>query len=75
MTDDDNDYMPAGTIDRLCRSDLVETTELARLRAIEKAVRSWLAQLDANKDPQMLYEADVALELRDMLAARKKASK
>jgi len=44
--------------------------ELARLRAIEAAAKAWLAQLDANKDPQVLYEADVALALRDMLDRR-----
>ena len=47
-----------------------EDAEIARLRKIEAAVKAWLDSLDANQDPQMLYEADVALELRDILAGK-----
>ena len=44
--------------------------EMKRLRAFEAAMKGWLFELDHNKEPQMLYEADVALRLRDILAGR-----
>jgi len=47
-----------------------DAAELVRLRAIESGAVAMLRRIDNDRSGRALYAADVALELRDILAGR-----
>ena len=66
--------MPAGLIERLAKSEIVDSAELSRLRAIEMAALGFRETYAAQSPPRG-YEAALLMTLCDAILAGKGPNK